>query len=115
MFGRFAHILLALMIALAAVMPAGARAVPPAGGLGGTTLQLHSRTYPAHHSADTHSEKKQACSIVACTGAVATLPTPARLPERISLQTAYLSASSVRWTAAVSAPDPFPPRARVFD
>ena len=44
-----------------------------------------------------------ACQVLACAGAVATLPSPALLPGRVLLRAAYLTISPVRWTTAARA------------
>lgn len=105
MLRRFAHLLIAFVVALAAAMPAGARPMPMAADAVGTAVHHGCQTCPHDPTG-----KLPACPILACASAAAVLPAPALLPERILLRAAYLMARPVRWTAAAHAPDPFPPR-----
>jgi hypothetical protein len=106
---RLARILLASLFALAAVLPMGAWAMPMSAGMGRANVQ-HCSNCPDPGGSGPAGGKMPACQLLACPGAVATLPTPVLLPARIVLGPAYLTAAPTRWTAAPSAPDPFPPR-----
>lgn len=106
MLRRLTHVLLAFMIAVAATLPVGARAMPMATDMSGAAMPQHCPNCPAGMTPD----KMPACPILACSGGVAMLPTSVVLPERVLLRAVYLMAPPVRWTAASPAPDPFPPR-----
>lgn len=109
MLRRLAHVLIAFIVALAATMPIGARAMTMPAAIAGAAVHQcpscpdHSRIAPA-------SDKMPACPLVACASAVAVLPALALLPERVALRTTYLPAISIRPAGALRAPDPFPPR-----
>lgn len=104
------HALLAVIFALAATLPIGVRAMPMPAGVAGMAVQQHCPSCPHPARTGTNRDKMPACQVLACAGAVATLPSPALLPGRVLLRSAYLAAPPVQWTAAARAPDPFPPR-----
>jgi hypothetical protein len=110
MLRRLSQVLLAFIVALAMVLPVSVRAMPMPAGMSGTAIQQHCTNCPRPARTGTNPDKMMACQVLACTAAVATLPSPALLPGRVLLRAAYLMASPVRWTAAARAPDPFPPR-----
>lgn len=109
MLRRPIQVLLALIIALAAAVPVGVRAMPMSAAMSGTGIQ-HCPVCPQHRSTGANPDKMPACQVLACASAVATLPSPALLSERVPLHAAYLTVLPVRWTALARAPDPFPPR-----
>jgi hypothetical protein len=110
MLRRLTQVLIALIVALAATMPASVRAMPMPAGMTGMDVQTDCPSCP-DTPAGTNPDKMPTCPILACVGAVATLPSPALLPERVLPHAAsYLLAPPVRWTGAPIAPDPFPPR-----
>ena len=106
MLRRLAHVLLAFMIAAAATLPVGVRAMPMAASMSGAAMPHHCPSCPT----GTTPDKMPACPILACSGAVAMLPTSVVLPERVLPRAVYLMAPPARWTAASPAPNPFPPR-----
>lgn len=106
MLRRLTHVLFAFMIAVAATLPVGVRAMPMAADMTGAAMPQHCPNCPT----GTTPDKMPTCPILACSGAVAMLPTSVVLPERVLLRAVYLMAPPVRWTAASPAPDPFPPR-----
>ncbi len=110
MLGRFAHLVLAMIFAVAAMLPVSVRAMPMPAGMTGTAIQQHCPSCPHHPGTSTNPDKMPACQALACAGAVATLPAPVLLPRRVLLPAAYLMALSVRWTGAQPTPDPLPPR-----
>lgn len=101
--------LIALILALAATMPAGARVMPMPADATGMAVHHGCQTCPRDPTGSKLG-KMSACQILACASAVAVLPAPALLPERILLGTAYLVAFPARWAGAPPRPDPFPPR-----
>lgn len=107
---RYAHVLLALIVALAAALPVSVRAMPMPAGMAGMAMHDGCPNCPHNPSTGANSDQMAPCQILACAGVVATLPTPALLPGRVFLRAAYLMALPVRWTGARPAPDPLPPR-----
>lgn len=105
--------LIAVIVALAATMPAGARVMPMAPDAAGAAIHRGCQTCP-HDENGSHPGKMPACQILACAGAIAVLPGPALLPGRVLLSASYLTALPERWTAEWPAPDPFPPRPLVL-
>lgn len=113
MFRRLAGVLIAFIVAFAAAMPAGARAMPMSAGAMGTAVH-HCCQACLHDQTGSNPGKMPACQVLACASAVAVLPVPILLPGRILLSAAYPTALPVRWPAAPPTPDPFPPRAIVL-
>lgn len=110
MLGRCAHVLVALVVALAVMLPVGGRAMSMPAGMAGAALQRHCVSCPGHSRTGGAPDMAPACQFPACAGALAALPGPTLLPGRILLQSAYLAAPPIRLTGAAPAPDPFPPR-----
>lgn len=110
MLRRLPHVLLALVIALATTLPAGASAIPAMAGMTGTGMQQHCPGCLHEPLGGTNPDKMLACPILACAGAVAMLAAPALPYQRVLLRTAYPAALPLHWVAEPSAPDPFPPR-----
>ena len=111
MLRRVTHVLIAVVIALAATMPAGVRAMPMPSAVNGMAAHQPCPSCPQHpQSGDTNPDKMPACQILACAGSLAMLPTPVLVQEQAFLRVAYLKTPSARWTDARPAPDPFPPR-----
>ena len=110
MLRRLTHVLLAFIFALAMALPASVHAMPMPAGMTGVAVQQHCPSCPHPARTGTNPDKMPVCQVLACAGAVATLPSPALLPGRVLLRSAYLAAPPVRWTPAARAPDPFPPR-----
>jgi hypothetical protein len=109
MFRRLMHVLIAFIVAMAATMPVGVRAMPmsPAGtGMGDQPCQ----NCPQPNQTGTSPDKMAPCQAFACANVVATLPTPAPIRVRVQFDVAYVQPPSARWTEATRAPDPFPPR-----
>lgn len=108
---RFAHVLVALVVALATMAPLDLRAMPMSGGMAGMVFHQPCQDCPqSHQTGSTNPDTMPACQAVACTGAVATLPAPVLLPGRVLLPAAYLMIVPVRWTGTRPTPDPLPPR-----
>jgi len=111
MLRRFAHVLIALVVAMATTVPLGLRAMPMPDDMAGMVFRQPCQNCPQPHQTGTMSpEKMPACPAFSCLGAVAVLPAPVLLPERTPLLAIYLMTPPVRWAAALRAPDPFPPR-----
>lgn len=113
MLRRLTRVLIALLVALAATMPIGARAMPmpmpPAAG-GVDAGQPCQNCPQPHQPGSMDPGKMPACQVLACTGALATLPVPALMHERVQFKVAYGQPTPARWDGAAPAPDPFPPR-----
>ncbi len=107
MLRRLRLVLIALDVALAATLPAGARTMPMSALTTGSTVHppCSNRTPagPCRHG-------MPACPVLACVGAAAVLPARTVLPGRAALPTAYAVALHVRWRSALPDPDPIPPR-----
>ena len=104
------HLLIAFIVALAAAMPAGVRAMPmlPAGsGMGDQPCQNCPQPNP---TGNTSPDKMAPCQAFACTNVLATLPTATPIRARVRFGVAYVQPPSARWTETTPAPDPFPPR-----
>ena len=112
---RLTRVLLAFVVALAAAIPVGARAMPMPSDAVGTALLQHCLGCPQHPGTGSNPDKMPACQILACADAVATLPAPVLLAKRVPLRAAYSAAPPMRWTGSAPAPDPTPPRPIVLD
>ena len=111
MLRRAVHVLIAAVIALAAVMPIGAHAMPMPSAANGMAADQPCPSCPQHRqSGDTNPGKMPACQILACAGPLAMLPAPILAHEQAFLRVAYLMAPPAHWAEARPAPDPFPPR-----
>jgi hypothetical protein len=110
MLKRLMRIFLVFVIALAATMPVGARAMQMPAGTMGLSVDHPCSNCPDRSNTGTKSGMMPACQILACAGAIAMLPAPTLLPGRTFLRATFLMAPPVRWTKAADAPDPFPPR-----
>lgn len=100
------HVFLAFVIALAATMPVGARAMQMPAGMTGMSVDHPCPNCPEQPS----SGKMPGCQILVCAGTVAMLPVPTALPGRTFLRATFMMAPLARWTQASIGPDPFPPR-----
>jgi hypothetical protein len=105
------HVLIAFIVALAATMPAGVRAMPmsPAGSGMGADQPCQNCPQPSQ-TGNTSPDKMPPCQVFACANVLATLPTPAPIRVRVQFGVAYVQPPSARWSEAAPAPDPFPPR-----
>lgn len=111
MLRRVTRVLIALVIALAATMPVGVRAMPmPSAGNGMAADQPCPSCPQRPQSGDMNPDKMPACQILACAGPLAMLPTPLLAHGQAFFRVAYLKAPPAHWTDAGPAPDPFPPR-----
>jgi hypothetical protein len=111
MLRRFTRVFGAFIIALAATMQGGVRAMPMAQGMTGMAIQQSCPSCPHDPNTGTSPDKMPTCQVLACAGAVAAiLPASALLPERVIVGAAYLMTSPARQTGASPTPDPFPPR-----
>lgn len=111
------RVLIALIVAFAVTMPAGARVMPMAGsGMPMATGMMEKATdqpcqnCPDHQSGNTAPDKMLGCPILACIAAPAVIASPALFPERISYRTEYAWPVMAFLAGADPAPDPFPPR-----
>jgi hypothetical protein len=107
-----ARTLLALIVALAAAMPMGVRAMPmamSADQMAGMAGDRPCQKCPEPQG-NTAPDKMPGCPALACIAAPAVLPVPALLPARIALRADYVWPPAARLAGADSAPDPFPPR-----
>lgn len=107
---QLTHMLIALIVALATVLPINVHAMPMSPGMSGMGIQQNCPNCPHRAPTGTNSEKMPACQVLACAGPIAALPSTVLLPGRVLLRATYLTVTSIRWTTAPRAPDPFPPR-----
>lgn len=109
-----AHMLLALIVALAVAMPVSVHAMPMAmsdGNMAGMAGDQPCQKCPEQHQAgNTAPAKMPACPALACVAAPAVLPMPTRLLDRVALRTDHVWPPAAQLAGADSAPDPFPPR-----
>ncbi|EFI53099.1 putative lipoprotein [Afipia sp. 1NLS2] len=109
--------LIALIVAFAVAVPAGARVMPLVGSGMPTSMGMMEKVAdqpcqncPEHQSGSTAPDKMPGCPALACIAAPAVVPSPARLPGRISYRTEYTWPVTALLAGADPAPDPFPPR-----
>lgn len=103
--------LIALVIALAAMMPVGAPAMAMPSAVNGMAADQPCPNCPQHpQSGHMNPDKMPACQVLACAGPLAMLPPPVLAHPQALLRVAYLKAPPARWADARPAPDPFPPR-----
>src|SRR5437764_268462 len=104
MLRRLTHVLVALVIAVAATMPAGARAMPMQGGpmdLGGgqPCQQCPDRSMP-----DPMSGKMTLCPVLVCAGPLVVMPTASSIGIRSVHRIAYPAILPARFAGAAPAP-----------
>lgn len=111
------RVLIALVVAFAVAMPAGARVMPMVGvGMPISTGMMEKATdqrcqnCPEHQSGSTAPEKMSGCPALACIAAPAVVPSPTPPPGRISFQMECTWPVMALLAGADPAPDPFPPR-----
>jgi hypothetical protein len=109
---RVTCVLIALVVALATTVPLGAWAMPmpPASGVMTVGQPCQNCPQPDQTGNIIPDKMPPACQTLACSGVLATLLTPALVPERVQFKVAYAPVPSARWAEAAPAPDPFPPR-----
>jgi len=110
MLHRFTHALLALLVALAMALPAGAGAMPMRPGSPAPTMQPHCPGCLHQQSGGATAARVPDCRVLACAGVITTLPDAASLPGRALVQTAYLIAKPRPSAGLSPIPDPLPPR-----
>jgi hypothetical protein len=112
-----AQVLIALIVAFAVAMPAGARVMPMIGagmsmsmGMMEKAADQPCQNCPDHQSGSTTPDKMPGCPALACIATPAVIASPTLLPERVSYRTEYAWSVTALLTGADPAPDPFPPR-----
>lgn len=115
------RVLIALIVAFAVAVPAGARVMPMVGNEMPMSMSMMEKTAdqpcqncPEHQSGSTIPDKMPGCPALACIAAPAVIATPALLPERVSYRTEYAWPVMAFLVGADPAPDPFPPRTVVL-
>lgn len=116
-----AQVLIALIVAFAVAVPAGARVMPMVGtgmpmsmGTMEKAADQPCQNCPEHQSGSTAPDKMPGCPALACIAAPAVIATPALLPERVAYRTEYAWSVTALLAGADPAPDPFPPRTVVL-
>ena len=105
------HVLIAVIIALAATMPIGVHAMPMPPAMNGMAADHPCPSCPQHPmTGDMNPGKMPGCQILACAGPLAMLPASVLAHGQAFLRVAYAKAPPARWTNGGPAPDPFPPR-----
>jgi hypothetical protein len=110
MLRRLTHVLVALVVAVAATMPAGA--MPMRGedpGAGQPCQQCPDRSMP-----DPMSGKMTLCPLLVCAGPLVVMPTASSIGTPSVHRIVYPAILPDRFAGAAPAPDPFPPRPIVF-
>ena len=107
--------LAAIIIAFAAVLPVGVRAMPiPAGPMQAEPMETGagqpSQQCPDRPMTNPTSGKMMFCPTLACIGQLAALPTTSPFGTRIVYRIAYPVRLMGRLEGATPAPEPFPPR-----
>jgi hypothetical protein len=90
---RFVRVLFAFVVALAAAIPAGVRAMPTLAGAASMATQEHCPNCPEHSKPSPNPDTMPACQALTCVGTVAMLPIPVLLTPRSPLQVAYSAGS----------------------
>jgi hypothetical protein len=111
MIERLLHVLVALAVVIATVMPGHVQAMPMPSGMGGMGQHQLCQNCPEPSASGTTSPAKMlVCPLLACVSIPATLPTPVFLPGRVAFRVTFQVPTASHWTEASPAPDPFPPR-----
>ncbi len=111
MLTRVMRMVMAFIVALAATMPVGVHAMPMPSALNGMAAQQPCPSCPQHPlTGHMNPGAMPACQILVCAGPLAMLPAPVLAHGKAFLWVAYVKAAPARWTDAVPAPEPFPPR-----
>ena len=111
------RVLIALIVAFAVALPAGARVMPMVGtgmpmymGMMEKAADQSCQNCPEHQPGSITPDKMPGCPALACIAAPAVVPSPTPLPGRISFRTEYTWPVTALLAGADPAPDPFPPR-----
>jgi hypothetical protein len=117
MLSSVTRVLIALIVAFAVAMPAGARVMPMVGNGMPMSMSMMEkaadqpcRNCPDNQSGSTTPDKVPGCPALACIAAPAVIASPTLLPERVSYRTEYAWPVTAFRAGADPAPDPFPPR-----
>jgi hypothetical protein len=111
MLRRITHVLIAVVIALAATMPASVHVMAMPSAVNGMAADQPCPSCPQHpQSGDTNPDKMPACQILACAGPLAMQSAPVLVHRQGFLRVVYLKTPPARWIDTGPAPDPFPPR-----
>jgi hypothetical protein len=92
MAGRLTHVLVAMIFALAVMLPGGVAAVPMPADMNGMGVQQQCPACPEPVRSGTSPDMMALCQLLVCTGAMAALPGAVLLPGRALLRSAYLVA-----------------------
>lgn len=111
---RLARVLIAVILAFAATMPAGAR-VMMAMHSGPMAMGPHlCQQCPSHSLPGPASGKMAPCPMLACAGPLLVLSTADLTGDRIVQRVTYPVRPSDRVAEATPVPDPFPPRSLIL-
>jgi hypothetical protein len=110
---RLARVLIAVILAFAATMPAGARAMAVQPGPMATGTYLCGQC-PSHPLPVPASGKMAPCPMLACAGPLLAVPAADLTGDRIVQRVTYPVRSPDRVAEATPVPDPFPPRSLVL-
>jgi hypothetical protein len=103
---------MALVVALAATMPLGVRAMsmPAADMNGNNTIQQPCQNCPQPDQTGNTTLDKMPCQVFLCVGSAVLLPASVIAHSRVLFQVKYLGNPPAHWAEAAPAPDPFPPK-----
>jgi hypothetical protein len=90
--GRLTHVLVAMIFALAVMLPGGVAAVPMPADMNGMGVQQQCPACPEPVRSGTSPDMMALRQLLDCTGAVAALPGAVLLHGRVLLRSAYLVA-----------------------
>jgi hypothetical protein len=111
-----ARMLIALAVALAVAMPAGATMLPMSGKAMSMAADMieNSVDQPCQNCPGPHQqggmEKMPGCPAFTCTVVPAVLPGALLITDRVAVKAGYLRPVAAYLAGADPAPDPFPPR-----
>ena len=111
MFRQVLHVLMAVVVALAATLPVSVNAMPTRSAVNGMASDQPCSSCPQHRQTG-HINPLQVppCQILACAGPLAMLAAPASVHEPAFLRVVYGAAPLTRHPKTGPSPDPFPPK-----
>jgi hypothetical protein len=110
MLRRLTGVLVAVIIAIAATMPGGARAMTMQGGPMQAGASQPCQQCPDDPMPAPMSSKMALCQMVVCAGPFLVQPTVISTDHPVAHRIAYPARRPARLAGATPVPDPFPPR-----
>lgn len=112
------RMLFVLIVAFAVATPMSVRAMPmvmSGDNMAGMAGDQPCQNCPEPQHGNTVPDRMPGCPALACISALAVLPMPALLQERVAVRADRVWPLEARLAGADLAPDPFPPRPIVLD